>query len=135
MKFLSMWEQRNSILLLSKTKALQNNLRFKSLYIGPSLGQIIMYQKNFCENKNDRNENFKATIKVGAYIFLHWCLKKKNCKQFHDIKVKSWKQKSTLRLLLKPGPWKTWILRNVINMNLKKCVFREFNKENAQCYV
>ena len=30
-----------------------------------------MYQKNFSENKNDVNENFKATIKVGAYIFLH----------------------------------------------------------------
>ena len=29
-----------------------------------------MYQKN-SENKNDVNENFKATIKVGAYIFLH----------------------------------------------------------------
>ena len=33
--------------------------------------QINMYQKNFPENKNDDvNENFKATIKFGAYIFL-----------------------------------------------------------------
>ena len=135
MKFLSMWEQRNSILLLSKTKALQNNLRFKSLYIGPSLGQIIMYQKNFSENKNDINENCKATIKVGAYIFLHWYLEKKNCKQISWHKSEKLKAKINFK-----AASETWALKNMDpekrnKHEFKKCVFREFNKENAQCYL
>ena len=70
--------------------------------------QIIMYQKNFSENKNhDVNENFKVTIKFGVYIFLRWYLKRRNIINIniHDLKVKSLKQQSTLGLLQKTGPW------------------------------
>ena len=74
--------------------------------------------KNFSENKNhDVHETFKVTIKFGAYIFLHWYLKKKkNCKhKYNDVKVKCLKQWSTLGLLLKPGLWprKTRLLKNM----------------------
>ena len=87
------------------------------------------------------NQNFKATIKFAAYIFLRWYLKKKNCEhKYRDIKVKSLKRQSTLALLQKPnlGSWKTWTLKNMdlrngINMGLKNMsAFREFNNENAQ---
>ena len=41
--------------------------------------QINMYQKNFPENKNDDvNENFKVTIKFGAYIFLRSYIERRN---------------------------------------------------------
>ena len=89
-------------------------------------------QKLLWKQNHDLNENFKATIKVGAYIFLRWYLKKKNCKhKYRDVKVKSLKQRATVGLLLKPGPgpWKTWNLKQldpeklVINMSLKnKCL-------------
>ena len=86
--------------------------------------QIIVYSKNSFENKNhDVNENFKETIKFGAYIFLHSDLKK-NCKcKYHDVKEKSIKWRSTLGLTSKTWTWtvknhdpekpeslKTWIL-------------------------
>ena len=85
--------------------------------IGNLLCDQIIFQKNVSENKNhDVNENFKATVKVVAYIFLRWYLQKKNWKhKYDDVKVKSLKWRATLGLLLKPGPrpWKTWTLRNL----------------------
>ena len=76
----------------------------------------FMWPNYFAIGKLFWNGNFKATIKVAAYIFLCWYLKKKNCKhKYHDIKVKSLKRQSTLGLLLKPGPGslKTWTLKNM----------------------
>ena len=51
-----------------------------------------MTVKNLFENKNHGiNENFKAMIKFGAYIFLCGYLKmKKNCK-YKYVKVESMK--------------------------------------------
>ena len=95
-----------------------------------------MYQKNFSENKNDVNENFKATIKVGAYIFLHWYLKKKNCKQISWHKSEKFKARINFK-----AASKTWALKNmdpekhVINMNLKNVSLESLIKKmhNAIC--
>ena len=119
---------------------------------------ICVTDKLFCKRKSvwpnyyvlenllwkQKSWKLHATIKFGAYIFLGWYLKKKKkCKhKYYGIKVKSLKPQSTLGLLLKPGPgpWKTWILKNMdlekhwINMGLKnKSAFREFNKGNVWC--
>ena len=68
---------------------------------------VWQIEKLFWKKKknHDENENFRVTIKFGAYTFLHWYLKKKNCKhKYHDVEVKSLKRWLTLGLLLKPGP-------------------------------
>ena len=117
--------------------------------------------KNSSENKNhDVNENLRVTIKFGAYTFLRWYLKKKNCKhKYHDVEVKSLKRWLTLGLLLKPGPgppkkldpekhgsWETWnkyeikktslplesLMKKMCNVicSLKVCLLTSISKLN-----
>ena len=110
-------------------------------------------EKLLWKQNHNVNENFNATIKFGAYIFLPWYLKKKkNCKQISWSKSemlkatinftapsKTWTRTQKNLDLKKPGLWKTWILGNMdpdkhgIKMGLKTmAAFREIDKENAQ---
>ena len=102
------------------------------------LEKALWKQKSWCKSE------LQATIEFGGYIFWRWYLrKKKNCKyKYHDVKVKSMKQRPTLGLTSKfltrtlknldpekpcPGPWKTRTLKNMDpekwnKYGIKKCL-------------
>ena len=49
--------------------------------------QIIMYLEKLWEQKWWRNENFKAAIRFGGYIFLRWYLKRKILKEEEKLQT------------------------------------------------